>query len=350
MSVRRLVVALLLPEAALCATGNAKAGGAGYAMAFDGLDGTSVSHLSLQTTFHIALHCSPLVRPMSTLVAAISKRWAGPPLSEATVEYWVNVLDPHLTQQPVFAYSAYSVGGRFGNGGEPYENANEFGIIHAPSYLRIFRATSSYDFDGQQAVGSTGNWTHVAVTWRANATDDQPQLMYYLNGVQVANKTICAADGCDLGMNIQPGGVIHLGQEADKPWGDFDELQVFLSSHLPFVCEADAACLSSELQAFTGVVDELRVWTAVRSEAEILASYEGAIDLGTDPDASDLSISWKFDAAGLVRGSALVDSSGNGNSGLVGMMDTTEDQLQFSTGRSSQVRSDAADGVQCASP
>jgi hypothetical protein len=91
------------------------------------------------------------------------------------------------------------------------------------------------------------------------------------------------------------------------------------------------------LQAFTGVVDELRVWTAVRSAAQILASYEGAIDVGTDPDASELSISWKFDAAGLTRGSSLVDSSGNGNSGLVGMMDTTEDQLQFSTGRSSQV-------------
>ena len=104
------VVLLFLASLASAATGNAKAGGAGYAYSFDGLMGTT-----------------------------ISMQWAHAPISRMTVEYWMNIMDPHLTQQPVFAYSAYNVGGRYSEGGAPYENANEVVILHAPTYHRLFR-------------------------------------------------------------------------------------------------------------------------------------------------------------------------------------------------------------------
>ena len=85
------VIALQLASV-WAATGNCKAGGAGYALAFDGLDGTT-----------------------------FSMKWDNPPTMTITIEYWANIFDPHLTQQPVFAYSAYNVAGRDGAGGDPYE-------------------------------------------------------------------------------------------------------------------------------------------------------------------------------------------------------------------------------------
>jgi hypothetical protein len=82
-----LVVSLLSRAAAQ----DAVAGGSGYAMSFDSLEGQTV-----------ALAWAP-----TTTVSAL------------TVEYWVNILDTHLSQQPVFAYSVYSVAGRYGQGGAP---------------------------------------------------------------------------------------------------------------------------------------------------------------------------------------------------------------------------------------
>ena len=61
--------------------------------------------------------------------------------------------------------------------------------------------------------------------------------------------------------------IIHMGQEADRPWGDFEELQ-----------------------AFTGVVDDMRVWTTARTDAEIMASYLG----GLTGNTSLLDFNWMF--------------------------------------------------------
>ena len=172
-----------------------------------------------------------------------------PVVSSLTVEYWVNMLDPHLQQATLFGYSAYSVTGRFGDGGPIYENANEFTIMHASTYTRLFHSTSSYDFDSAtQVYADSGNWTHVALVWSSDP-DAAPhgQLAYYANGRLVASGTQCASRECDMGFPVQPYGVLHLGQEADKPWGDFDELQ-----------------------AFTGLVDEVRVWTSARTDEQIL--------------------------------------------------------------------------------
>jgi hypothetical protein len=84
------------------------------------------------------------------------------------------------------------------------------------------------------------------------------------------------------------------------------------------------------------VLDELRVWTRPRTAAEILASYKAGID-NPSSISGDLDFYWKFDTAGLTQGSTAVDSTGNGRTGAVGALVTTENQLQYSTGRPSQV-------------
>ena len=110
-----------------------------------------------------------------------------------------------------------------------------------------------------------------------------------------------------MGRTLQAGGVIHLGQEADKPWGDFEELQ-----------------------AFTGLLDELRVWRVLRTDAQIASSYTSGINVGIDASAADLAFYWRFDTAGLVQGSTAADASGHGLVGLVGAMATTENRTPLS--------------------
>ena len=121
---------------------------------------------------------------------------------------------------------------------------------------------------------------------------------------------MCATDACDFGMPLQGGGVIHLGQEADRPWGDFEEDQ-----------------------GLTGVVDELQVWSRALSAAEIQATYLTGVPAPTTED--ELDFYWKFDDKGATEAT---DASGHGRTGLIGAMATTENQLQYSTGRPSQQR------------
>jgi hypothetical protein len=163
----------------------------------------------------------------------------------------------------------------------------------------------------------------------------------------VFNSTVCALSACDMGRPLQSGGIVHLGQEADRPYGDFDEFQ-----------------------AFTGIVDELRVWNVVRTDAQIRAAYQSGVEvvaaapsapppLGSQPPASpppatpttageetaaalttrreQLSFYWRFDEQALTRGTSTPDVSGNGRAGLVGAMPTAEDQLQYASGRPSQL-------------
>ena len=106
---------------------------------------------------------------------------------------WVNTVDPHLTQFPVFAYSAYNVAGRDGAGGAPYENANELVILHAADYVRLFRATSNQNIDTTAVYDAAYNWAHVAIVWAADPlASPHGQLSHYVNGALVGNLTACA--------------------------------------------------------------------------------------------------------------------------------------------------------------
>ena len=68
---RFALLVLLAPHEAAAAIDNCIAGGAGYAVAFDGLDGTT-----------------------------ISMKWDDAPTEKITVEYWALLTDPHVRSMP----------------------------------------------------------------------------------------------------------------------------------------------------------------------------------------------------------------------------------------------------------
>ena len=144
---------------------NARAGGAGYAYAFDGRQRTT-----------------------------IAMQWQTEPLSQVTIEYWVNVLDTAVSWQGVFAYSSYSITGRYGQGGPPYENGNELLLLHHPSLLRMFRATVFTDLHYPSVFDRAGSWVHVAVAWTADpSASPHGQLAMYVDGIMRYNTTMYLA-------------------------------------------------------------------------------------------------------------------------------------------------------------
>ena len=69
----------------------------------------------------------------------ISLKWDNEiPSTELTIEFWYNILDSLVPQHTIFAYSAYNVQGRYGLGGAPYEQANEFALYGMLGSLRFF--------------------------------------------------------------------------------------------------------------------------------------------------------------------------------------------------------------------
>ena len=113
-----------------------------------------------------------------------------------------------------------------------------------------------------------------------------------------------------LCLNSPPYSTLSHNPTNRQPWGDFDELQ-----------------------AFTGVLDELRVWETIRTDDEILTSFNSGMAAA---NASELNFYWRFDDD-AVQGGRCSDSSGNNRHGTYGAVVTIENQLQFSTGRPSQV-------------
>ena len=92
----RTLIFIALIELGAGTPGNCQAGGAGYALSFDAPQGMTVS-----------------------------MQWQTAPLSQVTFEYWFNLLDPHLSQPCIFAYSVLSATGRYNRGGPIYESSNE---------------------------------------------------------------------------------------------------------------------------------------------------------------------------------------------------------------------------------
>jgi hypothetical protein len=217
----RLFCVAVLTSLPACRAGACRAGGAGYAMSFDGFVGQTI---------------------------ALS--WRGTQASMLSVEYWVNILDDHLSQQPVFAYSVYAVAGR----SAPYSNANEMAINHAPDYTRMFRASSSIDLSQATPYAQAGAWKHVAVVWTADPTrSPNGQIAAYIDGRLEYNTTVCAFQQCDMGRPLQPDGIVHLGQEADRPCAaahderalcsTLSPLELTLWPHSPRACPQTATLM-----------------------------------------------------------------------------------------------------------
>ncbi|AOX01713.1 hypothetical protein BJP34_21745 [Moorena producens PAL-8-15-08-1] len=123
------------------------------------------------------------------------------------------------------------------------------------------------------------DWHHWALTWRRS----DGQVLLYLDGIEVYSGII------SQGVQIETGGSFVLGQKQDSVGGGFDTSQ-----------------------AYTGEIDEVRVWNTVRSAAEISANYNQTLA----GDETGLVGYWNFDQD-TNTSTTITDLSGNGNHGIL---------------------------------
>eukprot|EP00210_Caulerpa_lentillifera_P004763 g4547.t1 len=131
-------------------------------------------------------------------------------------------------------------------------------------------------------VDRQGTWRHLAVTW---SQEKKGETIIYIDGVVVGT----AVTGKDT--PIQDNGVFMLGGEQDCYGGCTDPKQ-----------------------GFYGLMDEVRIWKAVRTQEEIVRHMRST---GEElQNHEDLVAYWKFDDPGSQQYEGfgvLADSSGRGN-------------------------------------
>lgn len=171
-----------------------------------------------------------------------------------TIEAWVNASD--TTAGGLFEKS---VGGSI-------NTSYALFVFGGTVFFRLIKATVATDITSD-AVLPLNTLVHVAATW------DGVTMKLYINGVQQVS-TAALASPIDTGV-----GVASIGH---------------LSGALPF----------------QGKIDEVRIWNAARTVAEILAWKDLPLS-GSEPG---LAAYWRLDeGAGIVAS----DATGNGNTGTL---------------------------------
>ena len=128
-----------------------------------------------------------------------------------------------------------------------------------------------------------GKWHHLAATWKAS---ENGKTTIYIDGMKRAE----AETG--ITREIKPGGALVLGAEQDCYNGCFEKEQ-----------------------AFYGMMDEVRIWSKAKTQAEILEHFRFS---GSEISNSHLVAWWKFDDLVGDRGIMTThyqahDSSGRSN-------------------------------------
>ncbi|MBU1910511.1 MAG: hypothetical protein KJ726_10730, partial [Verrucomicrobia bacterium] len=184
------------------------------------------------------------------------------PSNEITVEFWMLSSDRTDRGTPF----SYAMSGTF-------DDANEFTLFNYNTFL-IYRGATYVDTD---VAATDGAWHHMAVTWRS--ADGQARL--FKDGVEAWSGALAA------GQDIRPGGALVFGQDQDSLGGGF-----------------------SAQDAFDGLLDEMRVWSVIRTPEQIAAQMTNRLT-GAE---SGLVGYWRFDeGSGAIAG----DSSGGGMAGTV---------------------------------
>jgi len=191
-------------------------------------------------------------------------------LTDVTTEYWINSTEFSESQSVIS-----------GSGNSNALN-NE--------YLHFFRSITQFELWSHGGASTwiidpiidargpvEGNWHHIAVVTDASTS----QATLYIDGVSQGARFV----------NATPLSVVSvvLGQDQDSPFGGFDPAQ-----------------------AFTGTLDELRVWDTVRTGQQIRDNMNRAL---VAPLESDLHGYWTFDDQGLEGFNSVLDSTANANHG-----------------------------------
>lgn len=235
----------------------------------------------------------------------VGLHWTDTPDGDFTVEHWIFNADPHQRSQNVVAYSVYSVSGHDGRGSEIYQETDELAVGFSASRLVVTVAGDAAQCTTKQCLRfytDPFTWMHVAAAFNVS----HGLTTVYVNGSVVGTLR-------HLGRHspVHAGGVLHLGQDADSSvWSGFDEAE-----------------------SFDGMVDELRVWSRIRTADEIAATFAQAVDTTVEPD---LVLYYNFDNLeyDAQRNVLLLpDLTGRGNSAFWGMMPTISNVLQYRTER-----------------
>ncbi len=205
------------------------------------------------------------------------------PSAAITVEFWMRSVDK-CHAGAAFSYATGS--GSYG------VSDNTLAIVDYNNWAIAVNEDQGRLLDARAGVGSTtGDWTHVALTWSSDGGDT----CLYQDG-RLVWRTVRAP-----GTRLAPGGTLVVGREQDCRGGCFDSAKGASGE-----VDQDTEYGS---QDFTGVIDEMRVWRVARSEADIRSTLETYSDdkLAHDPD---LVAYYTFDegAGRMVR-----DQSGHGN-------------------------------------
>lgn len=219
--------------------------------------------------------------------------WATESLSALTIEFWMRVVDPHLSSQAVVAISEYDA-----SVSPIYDSPDGVQLRFRSGDARFYRSSNvECEELACQVLGETG-WVHFAVTWDSASGDT----VFYRDGVQAH-----AALGSTgrFASPLTANGCFLLGHEPDEFCGLFDEGQ-----------------------AFDGLIDEFRVWSVVRTPAEIAAGRLAA----ADPAHPDLNVYYDFNSpAG--DATEVADRSGHGNTGLRGRLPSLRQGMTYATAR-----------------
>ena len=184
------------------------------------------------------------------------------PSNEITVEFWMRSSDRSDNGTPF----SYAVSGAF-------SDANEFTLYNYNTFL-LYRGAA---YTNTGVAATDGAWHHIAVTWRS--ADGAAQL--FKDGVEAWSGALAA------GPALRPGGALVFGQDQDSLGGGF-----------------------TAGDAFNGLLDEVRVWSVVRTPWEIAAGMSNRVS----GDEAGLAGYWRFDEG---TGAATEDSSGGGMAGAV---------------------------------
>ena len=166
--------------------------------------------------------------PGSVYSYAIVNPVSGMPQNELTLSLWLKV--DNATNYGIFSYAADNA------------NTNEF-LLHRTNDLEIY---INGNFVATGLNIATGDWLHLAVTWRSSTGE----VKIYLNG----NGPVYTGT-LKQGYVIKDGGCIVLGQDQDTLGGGFDAPQ-----------------------AYEGQLNEVRLWDYARNISEISGDMYKALN------------------------------------------------------------------------
>ena len=198
-------------------------------------------------------------------------------LSFDGVNDYVQIINPANFPTTAFSLEMWIKSDNTSKSGTPFSYASS----QSDNTLLLYNIRNLSIYLGGQHKGTgvsfnSGVFHHLAVTW--NSSNGLTKL--YKDGNMVWTGNIAS------GLSLQSGGSLIFAQEQDNIGGGFDQNQ-----------------------AFDGIMDEVRIWNDVRSQAEI-QDYMYS-ELGAE---AGLVGYWNFNEG---SGTTVTDLSGNSNNGSI---------------------------------